>query len=230
MSLNMSFSSNDKYESSKAQLLKPWDIYEVKFLGAEFTSIVGKKDPTATYDILKFTFANEDGQYIETLFCPKAGDEVRGKKTNKNGHEVDTPSNLDYFKFEIGQLLSTLCPKALEKLSASGAHTPQDIMKFVAGNLKNVVGTTVFIKLIGNNKNQPRFPYFLSIFESDPEPKVTNNFISTTRSKLAFTDFETQQKEKIEKATPTEMATTVVTPTQGSEDAVDRSLDLDLDL
>lgn len=42
MSLNISFSSNDKYESSKAQLLKPWDIYEVKFLGAEFTSIIGK--------------------------------------------------------------------------------------------------------------------------------------------------------------------------------------------
>lgn len=224
MSLNISYSSSEKYESTRLQALKPWNIYEVSFLGAEFTSITGKKDPTTTYEVLKFNFANEDGQYTETLFCPKSGDEVRTKYTNKNGHEVEKPSNLDYFKFEIGQILTVLCPKSLEKLSASGAHTPQDIMKFVAGSLKTAIGTKVFIKLIGNNKGQARFPYFLTIFENNPEPQITNNFISATKSKLNFTEFEMQQKDKIEKATPTEMASTANATSQGS------ALGLDLDL
>ena len=42
--------------SNIQQRLKPWDIYPVKFAGARIETINGRKDPNATYTILKVRF------------------------------------------------------------------------------------------------------------------------------------------------------------------------------
>lgn len=66
------------------------------------------------------------------------------------------------------------------------------------------------------------------------EPVITNNFISDNINKLGFTEYELSQKEKIENAKPTNMASV----SGGSSESIDNpdtpdetaSSDLDLDL
>lgn len=233
MNLNIGFNKDEKFVSSSLPLLKAWGIYEVTFDGCEYTTFAGKKDPNANYEVLKFKFKGETGQYVETLFAPKPGDEERKTRTNANGHEVPTPSNIDNFKYELGQLLTYISPEALNKLAGKSVSF-SDIAKFVVKQTEASIGKTVYIKLIGNKSNKPRFPYFLSFFEGQGEPVITNNFISDSINKLGFTEYELSQKDKIENAKPTNMAsvsegnsTDLNNPDASDESA---SADLDLDL
>lgn len=231
MDLNF-FSANESYESTSVPMLKPWGIYKVKFEGCEHTTFKGVKDPNASYNVLKFKFVGDNGQFTETLFEPKDGDKVRPTRKLSNGHEVPQPSLYDNFIKELGQLLTVIAPEVLAKLVGKSASFDAFADAIVKGTNKDK-GKEVFIKLIGNKKNQARFPYFLSIFEKDPNVvKITDNFISLEEKKLNFTEYELNQKAKIEQAAPTNMAT--VNKTTDTADVVvpetpdTENLDLDL--
>lgn len=229
MNLNVSFSKEEKFVSTNLPLLKPWAVYPVTFEGCEFTTFQGKKDPTASYEVLKFKFKGEKGQYTETLFAPKPGNEKRGERENSNGHKIPTPSLLDNFKYELGQLLQFINPQALEKMCGLSL-TFEKLADFVVKATEKSKGKQLYIKLIGNKQNKPRFPYFLNFFEGQNEPVVTNNFISDDANALGLTDYELSQKEKIEKAKPTDMASV----SDGSSTDLDAvptdNSDLDLDM
>ena len=106
MDLNIGFKADEKYVSTTLPLLKAWEIHDVKFDGFEYSKFAGKKDPSATYEVLKIKFKNDVGQFTHTLFAPKPGDEVRPKRTNSNGHEMESPSNLETFIKTIGHVLT----------------------------------------------------------------------------------------------------------------------------
>lgn len=222
----LKFNEGDNYVSTTKPLLKPWDIYEVTFKGCEYNTFAGKKDPEANYEVLKFNFETESGRYTETLFAPKASDSERKTRKNANGHVIAQPSNLDYFINTVGQILKCISPETLEKLQKK-AMPFSTMAQVVAESTKSSIGKKVFLKLIGNNKNEPRLPYFLSIFENSPEPKVTSNFISANKDLLAFSDFELTRKEKMATAKPTNMASVANTSIDGDNSDIS---DLDLDL
>lgn len=224
MDLNIGFGKDEKFVSDNVPLLKPWDIYEVTFEGAEYTTFAGKKHVDETYEVLKFKFKGEKGQFTETLFAPKDGDEIRPKRKNANGHEVESPSNLENFKVELGQILTFVAPNVLDGLRGKTANF-QTMAKYIQEKSKSNIGTTVFLKLIGDKNNRARIPYFLSIFEGQKNPAITNNFISNNINTLAFTEFEIQQKEKAANAKPTEMAS-VNTAEDTTPDLGDINLDL----
>ena len=52
--------------------LRPWDIYEVKFVEAKYDTIEGKKEENKgqIYEMLVVRFEGEDGYYEERIFNP----------------------------------------------------------------------------------------------------------------------------------------------------------------
>ena len=125
-------------------------------------------------------------------------------------------------------MLTFICPEALQKLSGKSLSF-KDLANFISKATAASVGKTVYLKLIGNKTNHPRFPYFLSFFEGQSEPAITNNFISDNENTLGFTEYELSQKKRIEEAKPTDMATKAPAnnPDKADEESVN---DLDLDL
>ena len=183
-----------------------------------------KKDPSATYEVLKIKFKNDVGQFTHTLFAPKPGDEVRPKRTNSNGHEMESPSNLETFIKTIGHVLTEVCPEALTKLF-------EKLCKFLEKETNPKIGLETKIKLIGDKDNKPKFPYLLSVFEVGGDAVITNNCIGKN---LGFTAYELEQKKKIESAKPTKMPDLDSTVGQISENNTpikeDESDDLDFNL
>ena len=219
MSMNLNFAESENYVAGN--YLKPWGIYKVKVADCELKSFQGKQDTTKTYDTIQLTFADEDGaKYIETIFKPNS--DKRGETTDSTGHVRQQPSSLENFRFEIAQLLSNICPKAMEKLITAKSLSIESVMKFVTESLKQSVGTEVYIKLIGDSKGRARFPYFLNI-DNNGKPFV-KNFISTKDGVLGFSAYEEDKRKKVAEAKPTKMAST--SNTEGSEDQ--GALDLDL--
>lgn len=229
MNMNIGFSADESYVSTSLPLLKPWDIYDVKFDGCEYTTFAGKKDPTATFEVLKIKFVevNGAGQYIETLFSPKAGDEKRPTRKNKEGHEVEGPSNLENFQKMVGHFLTDICPEALPKLAGKslGFKTLAD---FIVKATDPKKGQETQIKLIGDKNGRARSPYMLSVFENGKPAVITNNWIGKN---LGFTAYELTQKEKQANAAPTDMASTTRAAAPSSSPVqTEKEDDLDFDL
>lgn len=229
--MNLGFGKEESFVSDNLPLLKPWDIYEVEFDGVEQVVVDGKKDPTKKFNILKWTFKNENGQYVESLFIPSTEDDnKRTPKVNKNGHETENPSSVEVFMKEIGQLLTFIAPKALAAMKGKSFGVDA-LVKFLIDNLNKtpIKGTKVAIKLVGNKNNMARFPYFLNVFEKGGEAKITNNFISDSVVKLGFTAYELNQKEIAATAKPTNMNS--VSSSNNLEDNLEDDLgDINVDL
>ena len=229
MDMNISFTPDENYVSTALPLLKPWDIYNVKFDGCEYTTFDGKKDPTAKYEVLKIKFieVNGAGQHTETFFAPKPGDEKRPIRTNKEGHEMESASNLESFQKSIGQFLTVIAPEIMGKLSGKST-TFETLATFIAKNTESKKGTVTNIKLIGNSQNRARIPYIASVFEKGGPVVVTNNWIGDN---LGFTTYELSAKAKQANAAPTDMASTQG-GTTGSSAPVqqEKSDDLDFNL
>ena len=73
MSFNFAISSDSAVRNSRRPLA-PWEIYDVKFKGAEIREFNGKKDPNAHYKLLSIKYENEDGYFNVDLFFPKDGE------------------------------------------------------------------------------------------------------------------------------------------------------------
>ena len=55
---NFGISKESAVKTVRPQL-KPWNIYEVKFMGCEVREFAGKKDPSVTYKVLDVKFEND---------------------------------------------------------------------------------------------------------------------------------------------------------------------------
>ena len=99
---NFGISKESAVKTVRPQL-KPWNIYDVKFMGCEVREFAGKKDPNASYKVLDIKFENEDGYFTVTKFFPKEGDQVRREVSGANGGKTYVELVCDS-KFEKGQV------------------------------------------------------------------------------------------------------------------------------
>ena len=202
MDLNIGFKADEKYVSTTLPLLKAWEIHDVKFDGFEYSKFAGKKDPSATYEVLKIKFKNDIGQFTHTLFAPKPGDEVRPKRTNSNGHEMESPSNLETFIKTIGHVLTEVCPEALTKLSGKST-TFEKLCKFLEKETNPKIGLETKIKLIGDkdnkqNKNTFFAPYYSNGLKTQRDGWCYNSSIFTNKDTIdKSTKFFLDQRKKI---------------------------------
>lgn len=188
-----------KGTSSVSPKLKAWQIHEVVFKGVEYSSFAGKKDPNATWQVMRTKFENADGVFEETTFCPKDGDEVR----QVNG-DRQSPSNLERFQFFIAQLGEQLAPERYAKFKGRQYDLPGDFQKMVKDLgevLKPAIDKPVKLKLIGNKKGEAVLPYFVNI-SREGQAYTSNNFLG---DKTFFTQYELDTMEKQKNTKPTDM-------------------------
>ena len=198
--VSLNFGGGSNFNSNNVPMLKPWGIYDVKFDGAEYSTFAGKTDPSITYEVLKFNFSNEDGKYTETFFAPKPGDEVRMKRKNANGHEMESPSNSETLILVVGHIISNLAPANFEKLKNMPFKTFKSFAENVVKATDKAKGNEIKIKLIGNKENKARAPYCVSVFKPGEAAVISNDFIG---EKLYFSNFELTQMKNMQEAVPT---------------------------
>lgn len=222
----ISFNCEGVTGSSSAQpKLEAWKIHDVEFKGVEYVKFQGKKDTSAEYQVMRVKFANKDGVFEETRFCPKDGDEVRPEN---NGRQ--SPSSLENFTFFIAQLGEQLAPERYAKFKGRKYSLPGDFERMVkefGEVVKPAVGKTFQLKLIANKKGEAVLPYFVNI-NREGVAYPSNNFIG---AKLFFTPYELQTMEKQKNAAPTPMGGSAgdgidVEPQQESSN--DEPLDFDV--
>ena len=106
MELNFNLSATPSVSTSKPRL-KPYEIHRVKLAEAKVETLKG---------ILKVRFENNEGYYEESIFFPKEGDDKRPTRQNKEGHEVESPSNFERTMSFIAQVGTVMNPTEFEKL------------------------------------------------------------------------------------------------------------------
>lgn len=212
--------------SNVQQRLKPWDIYPVKFAGARVETIQGKKDPSQTYTILKVRFDGEDGFYEESIFYPKADDDVRPEYTSKDGHKYLGASSFDRTMTFIAQVAEVLNPEGFAKMQAASSKfkTFDDVAKAFIQITDKAKGKETKLKLVGRTQNgsiQAALPKFVAV-NKQGERFCCDNFLG---DKLFFSAYEEGKRAEYTSAKPTAMGNTpeatdfgVDSSAQGSEE------------
>lgn len=193
------------------------EIYTVKFDGCEIQDIVGVKDPTMTYKVIKLKFSTDDGSFEHTVFEPKSTDFERTENefTDKTGKKskIPQPSNVEsmmlFFKHAIDSINPTVALKIDSGAANLNAASWEDLRKLVANILDAGKGTSFKIKLLKNSKTgEATFPgFFASIRKEDNKAYVKNNFIGP---KVAFSSYEVERIKKEASATPTRTASSAI--------------------
>lgn len=213
--------------------LKPWNIYDVKFMGCEVREFPGKKDPSVTYKVLDIKFENEDGYFTVTRFFPKEGDDKRREVDTKNGGKRELASNFEELMNIVKQTAEVLNPEGFKKMSeiSSKFKTFDDVAKALIAITDKVKGRETKIKLVGRNRDNrvvAEIPNITSVF--DGVATITDNYIG---NKLFFSDYEEGRRADYMKSKPTEMSAPVADAVTNSLLGVDEDLpadDAELDL
>ena len=201
---NFGISKESAIKTVRPQL-KPWNIYDVKFMGCEVREFAGKKDPSVVYKVLDIKFENEDGYFTVTKFFPKAGDDKRKEVDAKNGGKRELPSNFEELMNVVKQTAEVLTPEGFKKMSELSAKFKSfdDVAKALIAVTDKVKGCETKIKLVGRNRDNrivAEIPNITNVF--DGEAKITDNYIG---DKLFFSNYELDQRDAYLKAAPTDM-------------------------
>lgn len=234
---NFGISNESAVRTSKPQL-KPWNIYDVTFIGCEIVEGTSKNDPSKSWKRLDLKFENEDGYFNVPLWYPKEGDDVRRTYPGNNGGTVAYASNFEILMATVKQAAQILNPAGFEKMHTASSKFKDfdDVAKFLQAVLDKVKGTKTKLKLIGsvyNNKVTTKIPDILKVSNSgeyasmdvNSRPTyVADNFIG---SKLFFSDYEEKKRQEFFNTTPTTMKseTTGVVDEMPLEEASELNLD-----
>ena len=212
-------------QSNVKKPFKPWNIYDVKFEGCSVEHIKGKKDPNATYDILKTRFANDEGYYEERIFFPKDDkDAERPVYKNSEGHDYYGASNLERAMTFVAQVASVMNPEGYKKMQELSKKFTSfdDVCKVLIKITDPKKNSETKLKLVGrkdkNGTVHAVLPKFCAV-NKEGELFTCDNFIG---DKLFFSAYEEQKKAEYQNAKPTSMPseTNDFNPdgTKGSED------------
>lgn len=205
-------------------------IHTVKLEDCKIEDIVGVKDPSMTYKVLKIIFSNDDAVYEHTVFEPKGDDFVR-KETEfeKDGkvNKIPQPSNVESMMLLFKHVIDGFAPKYAEAIDSGKqsikAKDWDELRKIVHKMLTAGKGNENKIKLLTNKNGEPVFPGFFAGLSKEGKAYVKNNFIG---QKIAFTPYEIQRIQKEASAKPTKMEpSNFSAPANTTED-----LDLNFDL
>jgi len=231
--MSFSFASTAGASQSTAKSrLKGNEIHEVQLDGCEIQDIVGVKDPTQTYKVLKIKFSNEDGNFEHTVFEPKPDDFKRGESsfTNKNGNveKIPQPSNVEsmmlLFKHIIDGFVPEIAGQIDRKEKELTAPNWDKLRALVSVILEKGKGRTNKIKLVKDKDGNGKFPGFFAGVSREGNTYVRNNFVG---QKVLFSPYEISKINGEASATPT-AAKSYNAPS--FEETVDTSLDLNFDL
>lgn len=194
-------------------------IYTVKWEGATAEELESKDGNK--YAVLKLKFTNEDGEFTDTVFEPKEGDEIQ--KPNNYGY--NNPSRVDELMFKLHHLIAAVNPKASEQLSKKKVEisTWNDLRNYVVKHTTASAGATIQIKLVSDNKGNAQFPAFVLGFSKSGDLYPRTNFIG---DKLAFTAKEQEKINAAATAKPSNMEAKVGAP---SVTLTADDLDIDID-
>lgn len=204
---NFGISKESAVKTIRPQL-KPWNIYDVKFLGCEVREFPGKKDPNVTYKVLDIKFENDEGYFTVTKFFPKPGDDQRRKVKSSNGGEREMASNFEELMNIVKQTVEVLTPEGFKTLSELSPKFKSfdDVTKVMIKVTDKVKGCETKIKLVGRNRDNrvvAEIPNITSVF--DGVATITDNYIG---SKLFFSNWEEGQRNAYLNSKPTEMKAT----------------------
>jgi hypothetical protein len=219
-------------QSTAKSRLKGNEIHEVQLDGCEVQDIVGVKDSTQTYKVLKIKFSNEDGNFEHTVFEPKPDDFKRGESnfTNKNGNteKIPQPSNVESMMLLFKHIIDGFVPEVASQIDRKEkeltAPNWDKLRALVTAILEKGKGRTNKIKLIKDKDGNGKFPGFFAGVSREGTVYVRNNFVGT---KVAFSPYEMTKINGEANSTPT-AAKSYNTPS--FEETVDTSLDLNFDL
>ena len=209
--------------------LKPWNIYDVKFMGCEVREFAGKKDPSVSYKVLDIKFENEEGYFTVTKFFPKQGDDVRREVDAKNGGKRELASNFEELMNVVKQTAEVLNPEGFKKMSelSSKFKSFDDVAKTLVAVTDKVKGCETKIKLVGRNRDNrvvAEIPNITSVF--DGVATITDNYIG---SKLFFSDYEENKRAEYLKSKPTDMKSSKADSLTEVDDLPMDDSELDLD-
>ena len=204
---NFGISKESAVKTVRPQL-KPWNIYDVTFVGCEVREFAGKKNPNETYKVLDIKFENEDGYFTVTKFFPKAGDDQRREVDTKNGGKRELASNFEELMNVVKQTAAVLTPEGFNKMSELSPKFKSfdDVAKALIAITDKVKGSQTKIKLIGrtrDNRVVAEIPTITSVF--DGVATITDNYLG---SKLFFSDYEEGKRAEYLKSKPTDMQAT----------------------
>lgn len=204
---NFGISKESAVKTVRPQL-KPWNIYDVTFVGCEVREFAGKKNPNETYKVLDIKFENEDGYFTVTKFFPKAGDDQRREVDAKNGGKRELASNFEELMNVVKQTAAVLTPEGFNKMSELSPKFKSfdDVAKTLIAITDKVKGSQTKIKLVGrtrDNRVVAEIPTITSVF--DGVATITDNYIG---SKLFFSDYEEGKRAEYLKSKPTDMQAT----------------------
>lgn len=216
----------EKSSVNSSNYLKPWGIYEVKFEGLELNTIKGSKDPSKEYHTIKRSFSGAEGNFNDNMFIPNSDtDAERMTHTSSNGHEYQSPSRFEEFKWSLLQLAQVINPEGYEKLKtqSSKIRTMDDFIKVVMNVVNAKIGTTTKLKLTGRNSDgrvYAQIPRVCAI-NKEGECFICNNYVGEN---VSFTAYEARQADAYNNSAPTDMNTITTQQTVssgGSEDELD---------
>lgn len=216
---NFGISKESAVKTVRPQL-KPWNIYDVTFLGCEVREFAGKKNPDETYKVLDIKFENEDGYFTVTKFFPKPGDDARRKVAAKNGGERELASNFEELMNIVKQTVEVLTPEGFKKMSELSPKFKSfdDVAKTLIAVTDKVKGSKTKIKLVGRNRDNrvvAEIPTITSVF--DGVATITDNYIG---SKLFFSNYEESKRAEYLNSKPTDPVAAIEHAEEPSE-AVD---------
>jgi len=235
MSFSFDGTAGTSQSTSKSKL-EVNKIHTVALESCELQEIVGVKDITAVYKVLKLRFSNDDGYYEHTVFEPRPDDfkrEIRTVVDKKTGKENKIPqasgveSMMLLFKHIIDAFVPEVGKKIDNKEVSLGAANWDELRKLIKKILDRGKGKTSSIKLIKNSKGEPIFPSYFAGLTREGVAYVRNNFIG---EKLAFTPYETDQfnKEASAKITPASGFNFNDGESNSSNDSDDMDLDFEV--
>lgn len=216
MAFNFGSLANSQAVSSKQPMLKPWGIYDVKFVSVVKDQVKGVKDPDTTYELLRVKFENEDGYYEESLFYPKEGDDQRPTYTASDGHEYQGASKFERTMTFIAQVATVLNPEGFKKMQAASGKFKSfdDVAMAFIKIMDPVINKKTKLKLVGKNVDGtvlPAIGKFVGVNKKG-EMFVSDNFIG---DKLFFSSYETRRMNDYKNAAPTQMSDNTIASTNG---------------
>lgn len=210
MALNI---SNATGSGSTFTALAPWAIHTVKFTNVESEHIKGKDGND--YHVLKITFANDEGEFTSSLFCPVGKEEMKegGKRIRREGADFDQPSKEENFIYTIMHVLSAAGEEVVNRFKVyyTKGNDPtisKDMFDKFCLAVKKLINTEyiepgkeVQLKLYGNANGYATLPNCVSISSKNNDPYISRVFIFPAGEgirPLMFTAKEMANKAKME--------------------------------
>jgi len=223
----------DMQAASDIKYLKPYTITsDVTYKSSEIKE--GTSENGNSWKCVRITFTSPDGEYTESIFWPKEGDEIRREIDGANGGKRKLCSNFEITMAMVAAIGRAFNPEGFKKMQeiSSKFKSFDDVIKALIQILEKAKGTvSTSMKLVGKNTNgrtYARLPQPIGIVadESYVDPNNPNNNgwctfpVAVFGDNLMFNAYEQRKKNELESAKPTNMSekeNEIDTPTSDSD-------------